>query len=357
MDRYNRHMILKEVGQEGQNKILNAKVLVVGAGGLGCPALQYLAAAGVGTIGIIDHDLVDISNLQRQILFGTNTIGINKALAAKSQLENLNNSIDIIAFPYKLDANNALELFSQFDLIVDGTDDIPTRYLISDAAILSDKPVVYGAIYKFEGQVSVFNYLGGPSYRCLFPDIPRPDSIMSCSEVGVLGVLPGIIGTMQANEVLKIILEMDGILSGKILCYDSRSTNSYTITLLPSVEEKLRIKNLARLIPVQLDKSCNIIPSIDVESAFSIENAQFIDVRQTHELPVVQLSAFQCIPLDELKERVKEIDQTKTTIVFCQSGIRSAKAIRILNSYGIENCFNLVAGATSIVNHLKLKMT
>lgn len=204
MSRYNRHIILSDVGQIGQDKLSKAKVLVVGAGGLGCPVLQYLTAAGIGELGIIDFDVVEESNLQRQILFGTSSLGTNKALAAKNRLEDLNPTIQINAYTEKLTSKNALELFKEYDIIVDGTDNFATRYLVNDAAILTNKPIVYGAIYKFEGQVSVFNYQNGPSYRCLFPNAPKEGSVANCSEVGVLGVLPGIIGTMMANEVLKI---------------------------------------------------------------------------------------------------------------------------------------------------------
>ena len=206
MSRYNRHIILSEIGQAGQDKLSNAKVLVIGAGGLGCPVLQYLAAAGIGTIGIVDFDIVDISNLQRQVLFGTSSLGKNKAEAAKQRLEDLNNEISIIAYPEKLTHKNAIDLFNQYDIIVDGTDNFETRYLVNDACIITNKPLVFGAIYKFEGQVSVFNYQNGPSYRCLFPSPPKEGTVPNCSEIGVLGVLPGIIGSMQANEVLKIII-------------------------------------------------------------------------------------------------------------------------------------------------------
>ena len=199
MSRYNRHIILSDVGQEGQDKLLSAKVLVVGAGGLGCPVLQYLVAAGIGKIGIIDFDVIEESNLQRQILFGASSLGLNKALAAKKRLEDLNPTITINAYPKKLTPNNVLEYFDNYDIIVDGTDNFSTRYLINDAAIIKNKPVVYGAIYKFEGQVSVFNHKNGPSYRCLFPTPPKEGSVANCTEVGVLGVLPGIIGGMQAN--------------------------------------------------------------------------------------------------------------------------------------------------------------
>ena len=221
MNRYNRHIILSEIGQAGQDKISSAKVLIIGAGGLGCPIALYLTAAGVGTLGIIDFDTVEISNLQRQVLYGTSTLGKNKAIAAKERLEDLNDDISIVAYPEKLTHKNAIDLFNQYDIIVDGTDNFETRYLVNDACIIANKPFVFGAIYKFEGQISVFNYKNGPSYRCVFPNPPEKGSVPNCSEIGVLGVLPGIIGTMQANEVLKMILELGNTLSGKLLCYNA----------------------------------------------------------------------------------------------------------------------------------------
>lgn len=230
MSRYNRHIILSEIGQQGQDKISNAKVLVVGAGGLGCPILQYLTAAGIGTIGIIDFDVVDISNLQRQVLFGSSSLGQNKAEAAKQRLKDLNNTISIISYPKKLTYKNAITLFNQYDIIVDGTDNFETRYLVNDACIITNKPLVFGAIYKFEGQISVFNYKNGPSYRCLFPNPPN-GTVPNCSEIGVLGVLPAIIGSMQANEILKIILGIGNVLSGKLLCYNALTLQISTLTL------------------------------------------------------------------------------------------------------------------------------
>ena len=222
MNRYSRHIALSEIGQAGQNKLLNAKVLVIGAGGLGCPILQYLAAAGVGNIGIVDFDTIELSNLQRQVLFGSASIGLNKAEAAKTRLQDLNNTISITAYPKKLTHQNSLSLFKNYDIIVDGTDNFETRYLINDAAIITNKPVVFGAIYKFEGQVSVFNYKAGPSYRCLFSNQQEKEQSGHCEDLGVLGVLPGIIGSMQANEVLKMILEIGNILSGKLLLYNAK---------------------------------------------------------------------------------------------------------------------------------------
>ena len=229
MKRYSRHIALNEIGIKGQNKISNAKVLVVGAGGLGCPTLQYLAAAGVGTLGIIDFDTVEESNLQRQVLYGKSSLGINKAIAAKKRLEDLNDSICIHTYPHKLDSSNALELFEAYDIIVDGTDNFESRYLICDASIISNKPVVFASIYKFEGQVSVFNYQSGPTYRCLFPDPPLKGDAPNCSETGVIGVLPGIIGSLQANEALKIILEIGSVFSGQLYCYNSKTNESQVL--------------------------------------------------------------------------------------------------------------------------------
>lgn len=252
MSRYNRHIILPEIGKEGQDKISKAKVLVIGAGGLGCPIAQYLAAAGIGILGIIDFDVVDISNLQRQVLYGKSSLGKNKALAAKQRLEDLNDTITINAYAEKLTHKNAIELFSNYDIVVDGSDNFNTRYLVNDACIITNKPLVFGAIYKFEGQVSVFNYKNGPSYRCLFPNPPEEGAVPNCSEIGVLGVLPGIIGTMQANEVLKMVLELGDVLSGKLLCYNALTLQNSILKIQRSEEpiqsvlkEKDNFKNKA----------------------------------------------------------------------------------------------------------------
>ncbi|GAL62028.1 HesA/MoeB/ThiF family protein [Algibacter lectus] len=270
-NRYNRHIILSEIGQKGQDKISNAKVLVIGAGGLGCPILQYLAAAGIGNIGVIDFDVVDISNLQRQILYGTSTLGKNKAEAAKARLEDLNNDISIKAYPEKLTHKNALNLFEAYDIIVDGSDNFETRYLVSDACIIANKPLVFGAIYKFEGQVSVFNYKNGPSYRCLFPEAPEKGTVPNCSEIGVLGVLPGIIGTMQANEVLKIILELGNTLSGKLFCYNALTLENTTLKIKRSeiaIESVLKDKENFHLKAINLNCEVEII-SISIENVLS----------------------------------------------------------------------------------------
>ncbi|MCL4141874.1 UNVERIFIED_CONTAM: hypothetical protein GTU68_056253 [Idotea baltica] len=355
MNRYNRHIILSEIGQNGQDKISNAKVLVIGAGGLGCPILQYLAAAGVGTLGIIDFDSVDISNLQRQILFGTSTLGKNKAEAAKARLQDLNNDISIIAYAERLTHQNAINLFSQYDIIVDGTDNFETRYLVNDACIITNKPLVFGAIYKFEGQISVFNYKNGPSYRCLFPNPPEKGSVPNCSEIGVLGVLPGIIGTMQANEVLKIILELGTTLSGQLFCYNALTLQNSILKINRS-EETIQsvLKSKANFHETKIYFNCEIeVESVSIETFLSEENIQFIDIRETHEQPKVDNLNVTYIPLSELETSLHKIDLSKKKALFCKSGMRSKHAVRVLQELNINNCFSIPQGASEIKNYIK----
>jgi len=357
MSRYNRHIILDEIGQVGQDKIAAAKVLVIGAGGLGCPVLQYLAAAGIGHLGIVDFDLVEESNLQRQILFGTSSLGANKAIAAKNRLADLNPTIALTAYPKKLTAKNALALFEQYDIIVDGTDNFATRYLISDAAIITNKPVVYGAIYKFEGQVSVFNYASGPSYRCLFAKPPKAGQVANCSDVGVLGVLPGIIGSMQANEVLKIVLELGEVLSGKLCCYNAKTTQIHTLKVHKSEQEIAQV--LARknsFHEFDYEAFCETpVPEIAAKEALSLKNIQFIDVREVGEEPAISLENCVRIPLEELAINIAQINSEKSNILVCQTGIRSRKGVSILIEHHLENCYSLKGGAIALLNHLKVE--
>ncbi len=357
MTRYNRHIILSEIGQQGQDKLSKAKVLVIGAGGLGCPVLQYLAAAGIGTLGIMDFDVVSESNLQRQVLFGTSTLGINKAHAAKERLEDLNNTITINAYTQKLIHKNALELFRNYDIIVDGTDNFETRYLINDASILTNKPLVYGGIYKFEGQVSVFNYNKGPSYRCLFPTPPEKGSIPNCSEIGVLGVLPGIIGTMQANEVLKIILDLGNILSGKVLYYNALTSQTTSIIINKSETEIQKAVNSKSFFDtLEEEINCTIsIPEISIKEAYKNQNIQFIDVRENHEQPKITDLNPLYLPLSELENNLDKIDPEKTNLIFCQAGIRSKSAVSILQKHRINNSYSIKEGANKILEYLKEK--
>ncbi len=354
MSRYNRHIILSEIGQQGQDKLSNAKVLVIGAGGLGCPVLQYLTGAGIGTIGIIDFDVVSESNLQRQVLFGTSVLGINKAIAAKKRLEDLNNTITINTYPEKLTHKNAIALFKNYDIIVDGTDNFETRYLVNDASILAEKPLVYGGIYKFEGQVSVFNYNNGPSYRCLFPTPPEKGSVPNCSEIGVLGVLPGIIGTMQANEVLKIILELGNVLSGKVLYYNALTAETTSLKISKSETEIQKVMDSNTYFEtLEEELNCEIsIPEISIEEAYKNKNLQFIDVREIDEQPKVTSINPLYIPLSELKNNLDKIDPNKTKAIFCQAGIRSKSAVSILQRHRINNSYSIKEGALEIIEYI-----
>jgi sulfur-carrier protein adenylyltransferase/sulfurtransferase len=359
MNRYNRHIILSEIGQTGQDKLSNAKVLVIGAGGLGCPILQYLAAAGIGTLGVIDFDVVELSNLQRQVLFGTSSLGINKAIAAKERLEDLNDSISIIAYAEKLTHQNAISLFKDYDIIVDGSDNFETRYLVNDAAIITNKPLVFGAIYKFEGQVSVFNFQNGPSYRCLFPSPPEKNAVPNCSEIGVLGVLPGIIGSMQANEVLKIILGIGHVLSGKLLCYNFLKLQNSVLKINRS--EKIIqsvLKNKASFHENKIGFNCDIkIEEISIKDVQINDSVQFIDVREAHEQPKIDQLNITYIPLSKLKNNLDKINLDKQKYLFCQSGIRSKQAVSILKDLNITKCFSIKDGASEIIKHIKNNKT
>ncbi|UKM64423.1 HesA/MoeB/ThiF family protein [Flavobacteriaceae bacterium GSB9] len=354
-NRYNRHIILSEIGEAGQNKISNAKVLVVGAGGLGCPILQYLAAAGVGTLGIIDFDVVETSNLQRQILFGNATLGQNKALAAKQRLEDLNPEISITAYAEQLTYQNAVGLFKNYDIIVDGSDNFETRYLVNDACVITNKPLVFGAIFKFEGQLSVFNYSNGPSYRCLFPSAPKKGSVPNCSEIGVLGVLPGIIGSMQANEALKIILGIGHPLSGKLLCYNALTAQSHVLKISKSENEISKVLNEKdHFSQKRMEENC-AIPNVEfsIQNILEKNNIQVIDVREPHELPKVAKLEVTNIPLSELEHSLEKLDLNKEKFIFCQSGIRSKKAVSMLKTLEIDHCFSIKEGAPEINNYLK----
>ncbi|SOC79301.1 adenylyltransferase and sulfurtransferase [Salinimicrobium sediminis] len=355
MDRYNRHIILSEIGPKGQEKLAAARVLVVGAGGLGCPVLQYLAAAGVGTIGIIDNDVVEESNLQRQILFGSASLGQNKAVAAKDRLNDLNNTIQINAYPEKLTFHNAMELFREYDIIVDGTDNFEARYLINDASVLSNKPVVFGAIHKFQGQVSVFNYNNGPTYRCVFPNKPGKHSVPNCSEVGVLGVLPGIIGTLLANEVLKVILGLGKVLSGKLLCYDALSSQVTTINVKRKevkIQKVLQDKKIFQKRILGTTRKVDFT-EVSLKEVMEKQDLQLIDVRELHEQPKVDDHRVLRIPLSRIEQHLDEISDRKIKAIFCQSGIRSKQAVSVLHNLQVNNCFSLKEGASEINRVIK----
>jgi len=352
LERYSRHLLLQDVGEAGQQKLKSAKVLVIGAGGLGCPILQYLAAAGVGTLGIIDMDVVDISNLQRQILYTTTDVGQNKAETAKKRLQQLNPLIQITAYPFALDTQNALELFGQYNLVVDGSDNFATRYLVNDAAVITGIPLVYGSIFKFEGQVAVFNYKNGPSYRCLFPDPPKPDEVPNCSEVGVLGVLPGLIGSMQANEALKIILEIGDVLSSKLLVYNALTTQSITLDIAPNGKTIAQTKAMGKeLKQMNYQQFCgmetnNMIKEIAPEIfAQNIDNYSIVDVRELWEQPRIEHKNVIDLPLPRIMSEAELVPKDRPVVMVCAKGIRSQIAIEQLQQHlGYENLLNLTGG-------------
>lgn len=346
--RYDRQIILPEMGEDGQNKLKSANVLVVGAGGLGCPALQYLSAAGVGTIGVIDDDTVAVSNLHRQIMYNEADIGKQKVLCIKEKLLLANPHIEIRSYAERLTVENALNLIRQYDIILDGSDNFATRYLVNDACVILKKPFVYGAIFQFEGQVSVFNYNSGPTYRCLFPEPPVQGTIPSCSEAGVVGVLPGIIGSFQASEVIKMITGFGDPLSGQLYMIDLRTNTTNTIKFKAN-SENLSISNL---IADYNDTTCStqeLISEIDATELRAWlqkeeRTIQLIDVREKQEYEVNNIGG-ENFPLSSLGEYLSKIKPTKKTVVCCKSGGRSRLAIeQIKEAYPEIEIYNLRHG-------------
>ncbi len=348
--RYARHLILPELGEEGQRKLRKASVLVVGAGGLGSPLLQYLAAAGIGRIGIIDPDRVSSSNLQRQVLYGDKDLGRLKVEAARDRLKDLNPLIDIDIYADTLRRDNALELIQQYDIVADGTDNFPTRYLVNDACVLAGKVNVYASIFRFEGQVSVFNAPlengeRGPNYRDIFPAPPPPGQVPSCAEGGVLGVLPGIIGSMQANEVIKLAADIGQPLIGRLFLFDAADFSTRILRFKPQAAT-----SITELIDYQ--EFCGVpavedLPSIDVASFRSMqargEDFILLDVREPSEYQADNISG-QLIPLGEFSSHLDQFDRDQTYVVHCRSGARSAQAVQQMQEAGFQQAFNLEGG-------------
>ena len=354
--RYNRHIIIPEFGIEAQKKLRAAKVLVIGSGGLGSPLLLYLAAAGVGTLGIVDLDVVDDSNLQRQVLFGVQDIGTPKVEAAKIRLKQLNPHIKIKTYNTQFTSKNALEIIRDYDVVADGTDNFPTRYLVNDASVLAGIPNVYASIFQFEGQVSVFNYTDkngtkGPNYRDLYPTPPEPGLIPNCAEGGVLGVLPGIIGSLQANEVIKVITGVGEPLSGRFFVFDALTFETRTL----KITKRANSTEIKELIDYEqfcgisaIEKPVKEISTLELENWISNgEDFQIIDVRETSEYEQINIGAH-LIPLGEVIARNHEIEREKKVVIHCRSGARSAKAIRQLEEIGFDNLYNLKGGILDI---------
>ena len=338
-ERYQRQIILPEFGEEGQQKLLNAKVLVIGAGGLGCPVLQYLTAAGVGTIGIVDNDVVSLNNLHRQVLYSVNDIGLSKAERAAHILQQLNPDIKIVAFNERLENNNTLTLFDEFDIVIDGTDNFSTRYMINDACVLLNKPLVYGAISQFEGQVSVFRNAkpSDVNYRDIFPDPPKEGEVLNCAEAGVLGILPGIIGTMMASETIKLVTGIGEPLIDQLLTYNALNNQVYVLNL--SAQENTRSlipKNETEFLRTDYVWLCSTpvneaeIDTVTFNNMIANGNVDVIDVRELHEIPAVNEFEHIRIPLAQLADN-SSLVKSETVIAFCQSGKRSLQAAKILN--------------------------
>ncbi|UII26342.1 HesA/MoeB/ThiF family protein [Fulvivirga maritima] len=333
--RYSRQIKLPEIGQLGQQKLNNAKVLIVGMGGLGCPAAQYLTAAGVGTLGLLDHDKVDITNLHRQILYTEDNIGQPKAEAAQQYLEKLNSDTCFHTYIENLNTENAISIIEKYDIIIDGTDNFQTKYLINDACLLTKKPWIYASIYKYEGQLSVFNYKNGPTYRCLFPKAPKSD--VSCEETGVIGVLPGILGTYQATEAIKLILELGDPLSGKLKIIHTLTMQEQVISFQ---RNEASVKNIINK-PLTLEA---------VQCQVNDNEKMYLDVREPHEQPQPENKNIIKIPLSQLGDRHREIPNQKPVYVYCQSGIRSKKAIEFLNeTFDFTNLINVEGGIQKIL--------
>ena len=358
--RYDRHIIIPDFGLAAQQKLKAAKVLVIGSGGLGSPLLLYLAAAGVGTIGIVEFDVVDDSNLQRQVLFGKNDVGRAKAKAAKSRLQALNPHIKIQLHNTRLTSENALQIIKKYDVVADGTDNFPTRYLVNDACVLLGKTNVYASIFQFDGQVSVFNYRDadgvlGPNYRDLYPTPPPPGLVPSCAEGGVLGVLPGIVGSMQANEVIKVITGVGTPLSGRLFLFDALNFETRTFNIKRRADNPLNGENPTITKLIDYEFFCGLknpdekpIKEITVETFLQWQTLgepyQLIDVREPNEYETANIGGL-LLPLGTVTEHADQLRRDVKVVVHCRSGVRSAKAIRALEErYGLDNLYNLKGG-------------
>ena len=344
IERYLRQTTLKGFGIEGQEKLTNAKVLVIGAGGLGVPVLTYLNAMGVGKIGIVDGDKVSMSNLHRQVLYGDSDVGQLKAITALEKLKAQNGENDIAVHTTFLTTENALKLIAEYDIVVDTSDNFPTRYLVNDACVLLNKPFVYGALHGYEGQVSVFNYQNGPTYRCLFPNMPKENEVPNCSEHGVLGIVPGIIGNLQALETVKVIAEIGEVLSGKLLIFDGLQ-QSYQKIKFKLQAENLKIEKLQDF--YEWNDPCEIVPTVAAEKIQNLltENAQIIDVRNLKEFEDFHLPNAIHIPLHELGANVDKINFSIPVYLLCQSGKRSETAVRQLQEeHADSTLFSILGG-------------
>ncbi|MBT3509141.1 MAG: molybdopterin-synthase adenylyltransferase MoeB [Nitrospina sp.] len=362
INRYSRHLLLPEVGVEGQEKICDSKVLLIGTGGLGSPLALYLAAAGVGNLGLIDFDVVDLSNLQRQVAHGESTVGKLKVDSAKARIADLNSSINVTTYNTRLSSENVMEIFADYDIIVDGTDNFPTRYLASDACVLLKKPYIYGCILRFEGQASVFDSRVGPCYRCLYPEPPPPGLVPSCAEGGVIGILPGIVGLIQANEVIKLILGKGESLVGRLLLFDALSMKFREMKLRkdkdcpicgdnPTITELIDYEEFCGILPVE-DSSADTEKEITVEQVKQMLDEKhafkLIDVREPSEYEICKIDAAALIPLGDIEDKdpakLNGLNQDDEIVLHCKAGVRSMKALKALEEMGFRNLKSMRGG-------------
>ena len=360
--RYSRHLIMPEVGVDGQRRLKGGSVLCVGAGGLGSPAAMYLAAAGVGRIGVVDFDVVDFSNLQRQIIHGTPDVGRSKLASARDRIQAINPHVQVDTYETTVTSENALQLFEPYDVILDGTDNFPTRYLTNDACVLLGKPNAYGSIFRFEGQASVFATKNGPCYRCLYPEPPPPGLVPSCAEGGVLGVLPGVIGVIQATEAIKLIARIGEPLVGRFLLYDALKMRFRELKVPKDPDCPVCGKNPTVTKLIDYDQFCGIHPAAEEPAGSEFDNATeitavdlkrrmdrgdrlvIVDVREPNEYQINRIPGSQLIPLGEIPRRYAEIDGSADVIMQCKSGARSAKAAAFLRQVGFKRVLNLKGG-------------
>ena len=367
--RYSRHLIMPEVGMEGQQRLKAAKVLCIGAGGLGSPLALYLTAAGVGTLGIVDFDVVDYTNLQRQIIHTTADVGRKKLDSAADKLKAINPFVNLRTFDTKLTSANALDLFREFDIVADGTDNFPTRYLVNDACVLTGKPNVYGSIFRFEGQASVFATEGGPCYRCLYPEPPPPGLVPSCAEGGVLGILPGLVGVIQATETIKLILGQGDPLIGRLLLVDALGMKFRELKLRKNPDCPVCGKNPTVKELIDYNEFCGIrgeeapaatdVPAMTVEELKQKLDAKtdlfILDVREPHEYQICNINGY-LIPLGDLPKRVHELDSSREIVAHCRSGVRSGKAVAFLRQAGFKKVHNLTGGILAWADKIDPKM-
>ncbi len=359
--RYSRHLIMPEVGVEGQEKLKNASILLIGCGGLGSPLGQYLSAAGIGRLGLVDFDMIDFTNLQRQVMFGTQDVGRPKVEAAKDRIGMINPNVQVTTYRTKLSSENVLDIFKDYDIIIDGTDNFPTRYLVNDACVFLKKPNVYGSIFRFEGQATIFWGEKGPCYRCLYPEPPPPGMVPSCAEGGVLGILPGLIGLIQATEAIKLILGKGDSLIGRLLLFNALDMKFREVKLQKDPECPVCSKNPTITKLIDYEQFCGIglgqeeatvrtngIKEISAQELKTMidhhDKFVLVDVREPHEYQIARIPGSKLIPLGDVAQRANELDTADDIVVHCRSGARSAKAIQTLQKMGFKRLRNLKGG-------------